>query len=1004
MQRVSLFAAILFMASFLCSLVVPTVALAVDASWVGDDLSYNGKTFAKMPASDVTPKLNPISANTPYSYRDTTANRLEVLYVPTADIGKPVSAQYVIFNDFNPPDTYSSASVPLTIAVVAGSSTTPANTNASTGTGTSQTASGCDSSVFEGLGWVLCPVSNLLAKSVDWIYGIISNFLVVTTLTTDRTSSVFKVWQIVVTFANLCFIFAFLYVVYLHLVSVDIEKHHLFKRALPRMLVAALLVNISYWICALAVDTSNLLGYSVEKIFAGVRESVGLAVNVDWSAMTSFILSAGAVGSLVGFAAATGGSLASAGFLLISMLVSVVLAAIVAFVILAARQALIVIFIIISPLAFVAWTLPNTEKFFKKWLGTFMTLLMLFPIFSALFGGSMLAGAAIMNSANGSLIIALIGMSVQIIPLALTPLIIRFSTGLLGQIANITNNSKRGLADRTRNWAMDNSKHHKLRKLNKSDNMVGRNPLMLGNPARLARTLDQSRRRREMMDKENEEDLGKRAEEDYQRRVLRAKRGQYRRMRERRLDSHSKHERANIYKERLDSMGESHWANELQESNELKALKRQSHITSGMAKVVTNSLEKADERALQEAIDSRRDMRKLVVQTGEDEKRAQLIQQDLKNKSDAHWERISREDPTLAAKRVAVVGSEASAAREKATMDKLLTEVKAEGVNAQIVTSLSGQLDPSSYNGLLRVAQNVKSDTFETYIEDSAQRMAERSMAQERATVLKDVSNSSEAIRARAAGILRGRGGEQSVRAQARRESSKFLVDDIENIQSTLDNALATDTDWLQQQLSENQELKFSERIAYSNLLAKAGGPGTSALKRVISRFDRMTADQLATEPERAAEIIEEQQDYKDFMRNNSQFMGLGKDLEFWATNSGPRDEDTGKPIRDADGRAAIYSFDELTKSRSTWNNLSARNLTTFNVASQFRALNVLYREDREAYDAMVRQLEANDGLLMGELKKAVVAKIRSVAAGKDEWSEIPDDRPYDDPALPDVK
>lgn len=39
-----------------------------------------------------------------------------------------------------------------------------------------------------------------------------------------------------------------------------------------------------------------------------------------------------------------------------------------------ARKALIVILIVISPLAFVAFLLPNTEKFFSKWRSTFVGL------------------------------------------------------------------------------------------------------------------------------------------------------------------------------------------------------------------------------------------------------------------------------------------------------------------------------------------------------------------------------------------------------------------------------------------------------------------------------------------------------------------------------------------------------------------------------------------------------------------------------------------------------
>lgn len=947
-RNLSLCATVMFVATFLWSVVMPTPVFAEEANWSGDTLTYQGKSFSKMSDAAYSKPLKVDNPDlVPYSHQDTTAKTLGIIYVHKPADGKPLAeatiGQYVLFKDFNPPDTFSGRTDPvyLTLTKVIGTATSEATAGSS-----------CDSSIFQGLGWILCPVSNVLASAVDNIYKIISTFLVVTTLTTDQTSSVYKVWKIIVGLANLCFIFAFLYIVYIHLTSVNVERYHLFKKSLPRLLIAAILVNASYWICALGVDISNFLGYSVEQVFKGVRESVGLDVKVDWSAATGFILSAGTIGGFLGFAAATGGSFTAAGFLLISMLISVVLAALVAFIILAARQALIVIFIIIAPFAFVAWVLPNTEKYFQKWFKAFMTLLMMFPIFSALFGGSMLAGAAIMNSANGSLIIALIGMAVQIVPLVMTPLIIRFSTGLLGQIANMTNNTKRGLADRTRNWAQDNAKHHRLNKLSKNDNMVGRNPLLLGNPARLARSMDRSRRRREMMDKDNEDLLGNRADEDYQQRTLRSNRGQYQRMRNRRLDSHSMHERAAIYKAALDSQGEQHWAHELEANPELMSVKRRAHITTGQAKVAIDAIEKSNERALQESIDESRDLRKRIVQSGEDERRAQLVQQDLKNKTEAHWEHISRTDANVAAKRVETLGSEMGAAREKAIMDKLLTEVKAEGADAEIAVKLKDRLDNAKYEGVLNVARNVKSDNFEAYVEANAQKMAERSIAQNRAEILKKETADSAAIRVRAAGVLKGKGGEQSIQAQASRESSKFTVDDVENIQATTANEHATDVKWLLTQLTQNPDISFAERIAYSNLLAGAGAPGVSNLRKAIVHYDQSFSDKSASDL----------QDYKDFMRNNGKFMGAGKDLEFWATNT-------------LDDNGVIKSFDNITRAEGTWSNISVDNFTDFNASSQLRMLQVLARGNetsRRKYNEIIDGLHKNDDMLFNKLKPAV--------------------------------
>lgn len=175
--------------------------------------------------------------------------------------------------------------------------------------------------------------------------------------------------------------------------------------------------------------------------------------------------------------------------ILLPALVILLVAVLVALLIMAARQAIITILTILSPLAFVAYLLPNTEKWFDKWRSIFMTMLVLFPAFSVIFGGSQLAGAVIIQNAD-SLNLILLGMIVQVAPLFVTPMLIKLSGSLLGRIAGMVNNPNKGIIDRTRNFAKD-----------RAENMKARN---LATPARrwqagkrVAQRMDHGRRRRE---------------------------------------------------------------------------------------------------------------------------------------------------------------------------------------------------------------------------------------------------------------------------------------------------------------------------------------------------------------------------------------------------------------------------------------------------------------------------------------------------------------------------
>ena len=73
-------------------------------------------------------------------------------------------------------------------------------------------------------------------------------------------------------------------------------------------------------------------------------------------------------------------------------------------------------------------------------------MLVFFPAFSVVFGGAQLAGILIIQNASGpnGAIMHVLGMLVQIIPLAITPLIMKFSGGVLGKFAGFVNDKNKG--------------------------------------------------------------------------------------------------------------------------------------------------------------------------------------------------------------------------------------------------------------------------------------------------------------------------------------------------------------------------------------------------------------------------------------------------------------------------------------------------------------------------------------------------------------------------------
>lgn len=457
-----LLASVITVAMFAVGGLLAQPVWAADAVWEGSNIRYNSQVY--VPESTADPPV-PLSDSDPRGM----AGHYAYTWIETLPSGTERAHTIFLDEDFDRASGVTGSHISFTHSSP-GSYTSPSPTRTMTieadltAVSTSDEApSECHSDVFDSLGWALCSVSRVLARVVDTVYGMIRDFLEVPAVTADSSSGLYTIWGIVRSVANVAFIIAIMIIVYSQITSVGISNYGI-KTMLPRIIIAAIFVNISFWLTALAVDISNVLGHSVHAVLENTRNNLPDNVDVDWSKLTYIILSAGAFTGGVAIIGAVAGSFAGLGFLLLSALLTVAFGAFVAFVILAARQAILTILIVIAPLAMVAYILPSTQNLFDKWRKSFVVLLMFFPLFGLLFGGASLAGSIIMNNADGRLHIVLIGLTVQVVPLVLTPLMIRFSTGILGKVASITS-SKHGAIDRAKGWAKGNADYHKDRAL-----------------------------------------------------------------------------------------------------------------------------------------------------------------------------------------------------------------------------------------------------------------------------------------------------------------------------------------------------------------------------------------------------------------------------------------------------------------------------------------------------------------------------------------------------------
>ncbi len=257
---------------------------------------------------------------------------------------------------------------------------------------------------IEKVGWILCPIIESSAKIADYTFDVLANnFLRTDTSLFNDNSGTKNAWEIARNLANIMFIIAFLAIILSQVTGRGLNNYGI-KKMLPRLIIAAIAVNASYYICQLIVDITNILGFEIQNALANISNSIGPSVfgkasQYGVAEQGSTVTDAGVLTVIMVSALAStavwlilGPGLGIVTFVLVTVITILL--------VLMLRKALIVLLIVVSPIAFVCYLLPNTEKFFSKWLSMFGKILMVFPIVGLLFGAGQLASTIILVSGS----------------------------------------------------------------------------------------------------------------------------------------------------------------------------------------------------------------------------------------------------------------------------------------------------------------------------------------------------------------------------------------------------------------------------------------------------------------------------------------------------------------------------------------------------------------------------------------------------------------------------
>lgn len=305
--------------------------------------------------------------------------------------------------------------------------------------GDNETKTTCPSELG-GIGWIFCPIMNALSGFNDLMYGWIEDVLVLNPLKMEDTdggeTASYQNWKAIRDISNVTLVIVFLIVIFSQATSVGINNYGI-KKMLPRIIMIAIAINISYFLMMLAIDVANLLGVGLHDLLTSTAISANTE-NLDFTTLSDALLTGSGVlvgGVAIGVVAAGATSTGAVALALLALpfIAVAALSLLAAVATLFVRNALVIVLVIIAPLALAAYMLPNTEPLFVKWRKLLTSSLLLFPMAALLFAGAKFAAFVVLES--GQQYSPIVALFIMAAPLGALPWLMAQSNSILSGVS-----------------------------------------------------------------------------------------------------------------------------------------------------------------------------------------------------------------------------------------------------------------------------------------------------------------------------------------------------------------------------------------------------------------------------------------------------------------------------------------------------------------------------------------------------------------------------------------
>jgi hypothetical protein len=290
----------------------------------------------------------------------------------------------------------------------------------------------CNATFGNPISWFVCPVITSIQEIMSSVGSTITNYLTIPSsyFSISRNNqtgqAMYQAWSSVRDIALSLLAIVALVMVISQALSFGPFDAYTVKKVLPRLIIAAILITLSWPLIGFAIGVSNGLGDGIRYLIYAPFQHLQ---NVNFTIGNESLAAGLGVGAALGL------------FGMLTLGLMAVLALLTGLFIIVLRQIIVILLAILSPIALVLYVLPGTEKAWKMWWSSFWGALIMFPLIEAFIAlGSVFSKIASSAGSTGILdkIIAYIAIY---LPYFLLPMTVRFAGSTMQAVGGVVTRS-----------------------------------------------------------------------------------------------------------------------------------------------------------------------------------------------------------------------------------------------------------------------------------------------------------------------------------------------------------------------------------------------------------------------------------------------------------------------------------------------------------------------------------------------------------------------------------